>query len=52
MNSQPHKPQGAKPPPVYLSKELFQGDRVVHIVHEGRAYRLAITQSGKLILTA
>lgn len=37
---------------VYQSRDLFRGDKVVVIVHAGRAYRLSITRSGKLILTA
>lgn len=39
-------------PPTYQSRDLFQGGKVVVIVHEGRAYSLRITQAGKLILTA
>lgn len=38
--------------PSYQSRELFQGGKVIVIVHEGREYRLTITSSGKLILTA
>lgn len=41
-----------KTQPVYQSRELFQGGKVIVIVHEGREYRLTITSSGKLILTA
>jgi len=39
-------------PPTYQSRDLFQGGKVVVIVHEGREYQLRITQAGKLILTA
>lgn len=39
-------------PPTYQSRDLFQGGKVVLIVHEGREYWLRITQAGKLILTA
>jgi hemin uptake protein HemP len=41
-----------KPTPVYQSRDLFQGGKVVLIVHEGREYWLRITSAGKLILTA
>jgi hemin uptake protein HemP len=41
-----------KPPPTYQSRDLFQGGKVVLIVHEGREYWLRITNAGKLILTA
>ena len=34
------------------SKDLFSGVREVIIEHDGRQYRLRITQNGKLILTA
>jgi hemin uptake protein HemP len=34
------------------SMELLGGHREVVIVHNGREYRLRLTQSGKLILTA
>jgi len=39
-------------PPTYHSQELFQGGKVVLIVHQGREYWLRITSAGKLILTA
>ncbi len=42
----------SKTPPTYLSQDLFQGGKVVLIVHEGREYWLRITHAGKLILTA
>ena len=41
-----------KPPPIYQSRDLFQGGKVVLIVHAGREYWLRITSAGKLILTA
>ncbi|MBC3861037.1 hemin uptake protein HemP [Undibacterium jejuense] len=34
------------------SKELMQHSREVEIDHEGRIYRLRVTQLNKLILTA
>ena len=34
------------------SHELFAGRKELVIVHDGRDYRLRITQNGKLILTA
>lgn len=34
------------------SKDLFQRMREVEIEHEGRIYRLRVTQLNKLILTA
>lgn len=34
------------------SKDLFQQEREVQIDHEGRIYRLRLTQLNKLILTA
>ena len=40
------------PTPVFHSQDLFQGGKVVLIVHDGREYRLRITSAGKLILTA
>jgi hemin uptake protein HemP len=46
----PESPQTT--PPTYQSRDLFQGGKVVVIVHEGREYQLRITQAGKLILTA
>jgi hemin uptake protein HemP len=41
-----------QPPPTYQSQDLFQGGKVVLIVHQGREYWLRITSAGKLILTA
>lgn len=49
---------GAKPPPVdraprkVSSESLLGAARELIIVHNGREYRLTITQYGKLILTA
>lgn len=34
------------------SKDLFRKSREVEIAHEGRIYRLRLTQLNKLILTA
>jgi hemin uptake protein HemP len=34
------------------SRELLAGERELVIVHNGREYRLRLTQHGKLILTA
>lgn len=34
------------------SRDLFRNTREVEIVHEGRVYRLRMTQLNKLILTA
>ena len=39
----------AKPIP---SEALFAGRREIVILHNGREYRLRLTQTGKLILTA
>lgn len=49
--STPPKP-APQQPPTYQSRELFQGGKVVLILHEGREYWLRITSAGKLILTA
>jgi hemin uptake protein HemP len=35
---------------LFQSEELFQGERMVCIDHEGSIYRLQITSRGKLIL--
>lgn len=48
----PANPPPSTPPPTYQSQDLFQGGKVVLIVHEGREYWLRITSAGKLILTA
>ena len=52
MNAQKKSPEKDKPTPVYQSRDLFQGGKVLLIVHEGREYWLRITSAGKLILTA
>ena len=41
-----------KQPPIYQSRDLFQGGKVVLILHGEREYWLRITSAGKLILTA
>jgi hemin uptake protein HemP len=38
-------------PPVWQSRDLFQGCQEVIIQHDGQDYRLRITQQNKLILT-
>ena len=44
-------PSGAAPlMKLFHSEELFQGERMVCIDHEGSIYRLQITSRGKLIL--
>lgn len=48
----PPRDSAEKQPPTYQSQELFQGGKVVLIVHQGREYWLRITSAGKLILTA
>jgi hemin uptake protein HemP len=58
--NQPHQPavpqaellatQPQELPKVIVSKELFEGEREVCIVHEGETYRLRITRRNKLIL--
>jgi hemin uptake protein HemP len=46
-------PQPQKPPPDRISSEALLGPkRELVIVHNGREYRLRLTQNGKLILTA
>ncbi len=52
MNPTAPPPTDAKVPPSYRSSDLFQGGKVVLILHEGREYWLRITNAGKLILTA
>lgn len=41
-----------RPPVRVTSRDLMQDRTELVIVHEGREYRLRITQNGKLILTA
>ncbi len=48
----PVAPKESSPPPTYPSEALFQGGKVVLILHGGREYWLRITQANKLILTA
>lgn len=48
----PAKPSGEAPPPAFRSEDLFQGGKVILIVHQGREYALRITGANKLILTA
>lgn len=44
---------GAPVPPARVSSEVLLGPRgELLIVHNGREYRLRLTQNGKLILTA
>ena len=38
-------------PPIYLSEDLFRGQRELLIQHQGETYRLRITRTSKLILT-
>lgn len=48
-------PQEKKTPPApprTTSEALLGKERVLVIVHNGREYRLMVTQNGKLILTA
>ena len=42
----------ASPMPRIKSEDLFQQQREVEIDHQGRIYRLRLTQMNKLILTA
>ena len=46
------RPVTSAPPLRVTTRELLQGRTELTIVHEGREYRLRITQNGKLILTA
>ncbi len=43
---------GDASPATYTSQALFQGGKVVLILHGGREYWLRITHANKLILTA
>ncbi|MCE9608302.1 MAG: hemin uptake protein HemP [Planctomycetia bacterium] len=44
-------PKGETPPiKLFPSEELFRGEKIVCIDHEGAIYRLQITSRGKLIL--
>ena len=47
------KPAPATPPPSRVASETLLGTRrELVITHNGREYRLRVTQNGKLILTA
>ena len=50
-NARVNKPTEAAPQKV-LSEILFGTNRELVIVHNGREYRLRLTQNDKLILTA
>ncbi len=58
MSDEKRKPGDVRPPahpkqPQRItSAALLAGDREVIIEHDGRDYRLRLTQQGKLILTA
>ncbi|HJV10046.1 MAG TPA: hemin uptake protein HemP [Burkholderiales bacterium] len=45
-------PKAPSEPRRFLSEQLLGPDRQAVILHNGREYRLRVTQSGKLILTA
>lgn len=45
-------PSGIVLPARVTSKELLSGAMEIIIEHQGRDYRLRLTQNGKLILTA
>jgi hemin uptake protein HemP len=50
---QPASPGKTAPAPQRTTSEALLGAaRVLVIVHNGREYRLTVTQNGKLILTA
>lgn len=44
--------QVAASAPRLTTEELFAGAREIALLHNGRQYRLRITQQGKLLLTA
>ena len=63
MQNRPSTPDGAAPAPDesappsggprrVRSEELLRGGVELLIEHQGREYRLRVTQNGKLILTA
>lgn len=53
MQPDPHIQQPAPaPPPRVSSTSLLGRHRELIVVHNGREYRLQLTRSGKLILTA
>jgi hemin uptake protein HemP len=45
------RPAGPAQPHTITSRQLFGGAREILIDHDGRLYRMRITQYGKLILT-
>lgn len=47
---QPTPSTAAPPTKLFHSEDLFRGDKMVCIDHEGAIYRLQITSRGKLIL--
>ena len=49
---QPPPAPGAEPVPRVTSRELLGVQGQLVIAHDGREYRLRITQNGRLILTA
>jgi len=46
------KDQPGPPEKCLTTEELFGGAREIALLHNGRQYRLRITQQGKLLLTA
>ena len=56
LSVDPHSPGDMQPskeePERISSEELLGARRELVIVHNGREYRLRLTQNGKLILTA
>jgi hemin uptake protein HemP len=50
--SKPAIPDATDAPARVTSQSLFGAHRELVIVHNGRDYRLRLTQNGKLILTA
>ncbi len=50
--SEPPKQPAVAPPPRVSSAVLFGRHRELVVEHNGREYRLQMTRSGKLILTA
>lgn len=50
--AKPAAPKAGGQTPTYPSEALFQGGKVVLILHGGREYWLRITNANKLILTA
>ncbi|WP_428307726.1 hemin uptake protein HemP [Lacipirellula sp.] len=49
----PSLPERPEPPPAprsVSSEELFQGQRMACIHHDGKVYRLLLTRNNKLIL--